>query len=254
MIKVLADALLPPFNFLLLATIGALIVRWRPRFGRTLMIVSLVSGYVVCTSAITGNCLRYLEHRPAAGRAMAMPTVDAADSAAIVVLGAGSYFNAPEYGRDTVSRSTLERLRWAARLHRELQIPIVVSGGSPCGNRRSEAEQMRDVLTEDFAVPVQWMETRSRNTYESAQLTRALFGTRYAQILLVTHAAHMGRAALVYRNVGFNVVPSATGFTTSSPTSIHDFLPSASGLTMGRVFFHEIMGIGWYHLRIAFGK
>ena len=254
MIKVLVDALLPPFNFLLLATIGGLIARWRPRLGRTLLIVSLVSGYVVCTSVITGNCLSYLERRPEAGGASAMPAADAGNSAAIVVLGAGSYFNAPEYGRDTVSRSTLERLRWAARLHREYRIPIVVSGGSPRGNSHSEAEQMRDALIEDFAVPVQWMETRSRNTYESAQLTRAMLGTQYRQILLVTHAAHMARAALVYRNVGFDVVPSATGFTTSAPIGIQDFLPSAHGLVKGRVFFREIMGIGWYHLRIAIGS
>lgn len=253
MIRLLAELLLPPLSLLLLATFAALISPWRPRLGRALLVVSLAAGYLLCTSAITGSWLRYLEGRPSAAGAPSVLAEEAVQPVAIVVLGGGSYFNAPEYGRDTVSRGTLERLRWAARLHRETRIPILVSGGSPYGNTYSEAEQMRDALGDDFAVPVQWMEKRSRNTLESAYRTQALLSTEGAHIVLVTHAAHMPRAVLVFRHAGFEVIPSATGYTTSPPANIGGFLPSASGLRQARIFFHEFIGIGWYHLRLAFG-
>lgn len=204
-------------------------------------------------SVVTGSWLRFLENRPVAGGRPGTLAGQTTQPIAIVVLGAGSYFNAPEYGRDTVSRATLERLRWAARLHRETRIPILVSGGSPSGGNTSEAEQMRDVLVEDFAVPVQWLETRARNTYESAYETRTMLGAKGAHILLVTHAAHMPRAVMVFGRAGFEITPSATSFTTPAPTSIHDFVPSVAGLRMGRIFLHEILGTGWYYIRLASG-
>ena len=256
MINLLAELLLPPFNVLLLATFAGLIGRRRPRLGRTLLIGSLVAGYLLCTSVLTGSGLRHLEGRISSGETPALPAENAqaaTEAVAIVVLGSGSYFNAPEYGGDTVSASTLERLRWAARLHRDSQIPILVSGGNPLGNTPSEAEQMRDALVEDFVVPVQWVETRARNTYESAYQTLAMLGAPPARIMLVTHAAHMPRAVLVFSRAGFDVIPSATGFTTSPPASIRDFLPNATGLIQARIFFHEVIGIGWYHLRLAVG-
>src|SRR5580765_1139325 len=52
---------------------------------------------------------------------------------AIVVLGGGRYLDAPEYGGDTAGPSTLERLRYGAKLGRETRLPILVSGGKPGG-------------------------------------------------------------------------------------------------------------------------
>jgi len=253
MIKLLVEALLPPFNLLLLATSAALISRWRPRSGRILLIVSLIAGYLLTTSAITGSCLRFLENRVPAATLATLTDLPAAP-VAIVVLGSGSYFNAPEYGADTVSPTTLVRLRWAARLYRELQIPIFVSGGSPDGTASSEAEQMRNTLIEDFAVPVQWVETRSQDTYEAAYNTRDVLSEHGARIVLVTHAAHMPRARLVFRHVGFDVVPAATGYTTAAPATVRDFIPGAAGLISARIFLHEIIGYGWYHIRLAIGS
>jgi uncharacterized SAM-binding protein YcdF (DUF218 family) len=68
-------------------------------------------------------------------------------TAAIVVPGAGTCFNAPEYGGDTVNRFALERLRYAAALHRKSGRPILVSGGRPAGNDVAEAVQMKTRLT-----------------------------------------------------------------------------------------------------------
>ena len=251
--NLLADVLLPPLNLLLLATVAALITRWRPRLGRLLLIITLVGGYLMSTSAISASCLRYLENTiPVTSAAALAAQADA--PAAIVVLGGVSYHNAPEYQGDTVSPTTLVRLRWAARLYRELHVPVLVSGGIPAGTASSEAEQMRETLVQDFAVPVHWVESDSRDTYESAHNTWKLLGGQRTQIILVTHAAHMPRAMMIFRRVGFEVTPAATGYTTAALWLFRDFIPSAAGLNRSRTFLHEVIGLGWYHLRIAIGS
>lgn len=253
MIKFVAAFLLPPLNLLLLAiAAGLLAPRW-PRLGRGLLIFTLASGYLLCTSAITESLLRHLEGQPTVTLDSDSLTAIQSNTSVIVVLGGGSYFSAPEYGRDTVSSHTLERLRWAARLQRKLHLPVLVSGGSPLGNTYTEAAQMRDALVDDFSVPVRWMEARSLNTYDSAFNSLSMLQPEsFTHVVLVTHAAHMPRATLVFEHVGFDVTPAPTGFTTRSPVSILGFLPSAHGLEMARDFFHELVGIGWYHLRLAY--
>lgn len=250
--SIFADVLLPPLNFLLLATFAALMVRWRPRLARVLLIAALVGGYLMSTTAISGRCLRYLEQSvPSATTAALGALTDT--PAAIVVLGGGSYHNAPEYGGDTVSQTTLVRVRWAARVYRTLRVPVLVSGGNPTGTVTSEAEQMRDTLVQDFAVPVEWVESHSRDTYESAHNAWKILGTQHRRIILVTHAAHMRRAMMIFRQVGFEVMPAATGYSTATTASLRDFIPSALGLTDARITLHEIIGLGWYHLRMARG-
>ena len=249
----ISDALLPPLNVLLLATVAALIAQWRPRLARAMLLAALVGGYLMSTSAISGTCLRYLEARVPPSTAATLGALTDRP-AAIVVLGGGSYHNAPEYEGDTVSQTTLVRLRWTARIYRELHVPVLVSGGNPVGNLTSEAEQMRDTLVEDFAVPVEWVDIHSRDTYESAHNTWKILGSERKRIILVTHAAHMPRALMIFRRVGFNVTPAATGYDTAHPASIRDFIPSAAGLNNSRIALHELIGLGWYHLRMASGK
>ena len=73
---------------------------------------------------------------------------------AIVILGGGTYFHAPEYaGQDTISDATLIRLRYGAKLQRETGKPILVTGGKPLGNSISEAQQMRIVTGTGFSRP-----------------------------------------------------------------------------------------------------
>lgn len=250
--SLLAVVLLPPLNFLLLATFAVLVARWRPRLARVLLITALVGGYLMSTTAFSGRCLRYLENTvPSATMGALGALTDA--TTAIVVLGGGSYHNAPEYGGDTVSPTTLARVRWAARLYRKLHVPVLVSGGNPAGTVTSEAEQMRDTLAEDFAVRVEWVEDLSRDTYESAHNAWKILGTQHRRIILVTHAAHMPRAMMIFRQVGFEVTPAATGYTTATTASLRDFIPSALGLNDSRIILHEIIGLGWYHLRVARG-
>ena len=130
--------LLPPFNLLIIAAVGLWLWQRRPRIARFLLTVSIALLWLLSTPFVAAMLLHQLEGKPL--------TVDLNQAEAIVVLGGGTYFNAPEYGTDTVSEASLLRLRYAAKLYRDTGKPILVSGGNPLGNALSEAQQMKRVL------------------------------------------------------------------------------------------------------------
>ena len=81
-----------------------------------------------------------------------------------------------------------------------------------------------------------------------------LSGAGITRIYLVTHAWHMPRAHYAFESVGFSVIPAPTGYTTRPPVSVLDFMPTGQALFNSSWFFHEAIGLGWYHLRIALGR
>jgi uncharacterized SAM-binding protein YcdF (DUF218 family) len=173
---------------------------------------------------------------------------------AIVVLGAGRYRSAPEYGgADTVPRLGLERLRYAAKLSRETGLPVLASGGAVLAEAIPEAETMRIVLKE-FGVEARWLETQSRNTYENAQYSaRLLKNEGIEEVLLVTHAWHMPRAREAFEFAGLKAIPAPMGFmgggTSAERLGLLNWLPDAAALYDNRLLMHELLGRWWYRLR-----
>lgn len=251
--KAVGILLTPPGIIVVLAVIGLLLLPRRRRLGSGLLWVSTLA-LLILSLPVTGFALlRTLENS-----VVALPSPDVAlreGAGAIVVLGAGRYENAPEYGRDTPNALAIERLRYAARLHRLTGLPLLVAGGSAFGERRPEAELMRQVLVEDFGVPVEWVETRSRNTYENAAYGHPMLeaaGVR--RVLLVTHAWHMPRAAWAFRQAGIVILPAPLGFHGSSgERSALRYLPSSRGLLFSSRALTEYLGLLWYRIRYRAG-
>jgi uncharacterized SAM-binding protein YcdF (DUF218 family) len=247
-IKAVAATLLPPLSLLLLASLGLLLLLFRRGAGWALLVMSLAGLFLLSMPVVATALAGLLEYRPVDGGNLG-------DAQAIVILGGGSYRAAPEYGDDTVSTITLERLRWGARLHRLSGLPILVSGGSPYATHTSEAAQMKAALTQDFGTEVKWLEERSVDTLQSARFARQqLAAARIDRIALVTHALHMRRARLVFEWAGFRVIEAPIGFSTLQPPGILKFLPSPQGLDLSHAFLHEVLGLGWYHVRLAIGE
>jgi len=244
MTNLIAAFLLPPLNLLLAGLLGLFLWHRRPRAARILVGLSLTLLWLLSTPMVSSLMLRQLEGAPV--------TLDTRQNPAdaIVVLGAGTYLGAPEYGTDTVSADGLVRLRYAARLQRETGKPILTSGGTPQGNLISEAEQMKSVLENEFKVPVQWTENTSRNTFENASFSHAMLsqpGIR--RIYLVTQAWHMPRAAAAFRNAGFEVMPAPTMYAVPGPLTVLNLLPNASSLQDSQRVMHEVIGLLWYWMR-----
>lgn len=236
--------LLPPLNLLLIALSGLLLWHRRPRTARALLSSAFALLWLFSTPFLAESMLHTLE-----GPALVSIEHEATPDA-IIVLGGGSYFHAPEYAGDTVSPTTLQRLRYATRLYRYCKKPVLLSGGSPHGNGHTEALLMKQVLEQEFSTPVRWTEEESNNTLESAHYSyQLLHESGIKRIYLVTHAWHMPRAQQAFKSAGFEVIAAPTGFTTRYQLDLMSFIPSASALRDSQIYLHEIIGILWYRLK-----
>ena len=240
----LTALLIPPGLLILVLAAGLAVLSSLPKTGRMLLITATAGLYLLAMPLTGTSLLQYWE----------TPPVDPGhlkNAQAIVVLGGGKYPQAPEYGGDTVAAMSLVRLRYAAALHRQTGLPVLVSGGSPEGSPTDEAQTMRRTLEQEFAVPVRWSEGRSANTLENARLTRDLLDKEgIRRIALVTHAWHMPRARMVFEHAGFEVVAAPTAHATRHALVFTHFLPDASALLDSALFFREVIGTVWYRLRL----
>lgn len=241
----IAAFLLPPLNLLLLLGVGLFLLRWRPKIGKALLGAGFILLWLFSTPYIMDKGMRWLEsgHVPVATMQN--------QAQAIVILGGGLYFHAPEYeGRDTVSVETLQRLSYGAELHRRTGLPILVTGGAV--NRHSpEGALMQERMQADFQVQVRWSEGRAINTFENARFSADILKREgIKKIYLVTHAWHMPRSVMAFRNAGLEVVPAPMGFTTRYRNDVFAFMPSVDALKKSYILSHELIGLVWYRIRM----
>jgi len=153
---------------------------------------------------------------------------------------------------------TLERLADAAREERRLGLPVLVSGGRPDRVDESLAGMMSAVLQDDFRVPVQWREDRSRNTFENAAFSAEIL--RRAGVpsaLLVAHCGDMARPLWSFYAVGYPVLPAACCLRPTDrwrpdggySLSVSSFFPQVTALLVSYRALHELIGLGWYRYR-----
>lgn len=234
--------LLPPLAPMLLVLAGVWALTSRPRTGRALIVAGAGIMLVLSIPWVGSSLVSMLEppYRD--------PVQERAD--AIVVLGGGSYPGAPEYGRDTVNGSTLERLRYGALLYERTHKPILVTGGNPHHYQTPEAAQMSAVLEHEWKVPVAWRDETSNNTADNARNSFSILSAAgIRRIYLVTHALHMPRAQRAFENAGFTVVPAPTRYVIRHDRRLEDFLPNADGFQLSAYFWREVLGAIWYRLK-----
>ena len=243
--KFATQLVLPPGINIILGLAGLWWCRRRPRLGMTLLLAAVFSLYLLSTTLVSGWLIEGLEIYPAADPARLTSEADV-----IVVLGGGAYRDAPEYGGDTVSTATLARLRYAAYLYRRTGLPLMVTGGTGQSGL-VEAELMAAVLQQELSVPVRWIERRSRNTHENAQMSaQVLSHAGLQRVAVVTHAWHMPRAVAAFRRQALTVVPAPIEFRTHLSLRWYRLLlPQSFALEASTSALYEYAGQLWYWLR-----
>jgi uncharacterized SAM-binding protein YcdF (DUF218 family) len=225
--------------------VGWLLGKRAPAIGRSVIVLSVLLLIGLSTPLASALLLRGLSSDSPLVLNRGAPTADA-----IVILGAEAtmYW---ELGGGGPGPRTSERLRYGARLHRGLGVPILVTGGKPNPDRWSVAALMAESLSADFGVKVRWQERTAKNTYENALYSKSLLARDgIKKIYLVTHATHMRRAKAAFETVGLDVVPAPDRMPGPDVTfDIQDLVPTAHALSGSTAAIYEYLARIWYRIR-----
>ena len=247
--NLVAAALLPPLLLVLLLAAGLIVQRRRPRLANSLILLSTVALFILSTPWVGGLLQKSLE----ISAPLSPAQLQAAD--AIVVLGGGRRIAATEYGGDTLKGISLERLRYAAHLHRISGLPILATGGKPDGGTLPEGRIMQHILQSEYGISPRWIEDAALTTWDNVRLSAPLLKQHnIRRIVLVTHAWHLRRAVPLFESQGLNVIPAGIQFSSTRIDSILDLLPTPAGLRDSTFALHEWLGILWYKLRSIFAE
>src|ERR1051326_6706567 len=234
--------LAPPIVLIVLCPVGGLLaLRWR-RFGLAVVLAASFGLYLCAIPAVSSWLITHVE-------AQLPPDADWRAGQAIVVLGADMR---PGGGTapDILGPVSLERVFFAATAHRQLRVPVAVTGGPVYGSRGASASLMKAALEEGFAIPVAWTEDRSHTTWENAVFTaRLLKPAGIERVVLVSDAWHLPRALWAFERAGLHALAWPAPRRIVLALRPDDFLPSASALHESFIALHEILGTVYYRLR-----
>ena len=233
--KLLAGLVLPPTGPLLVAIVGLLILKRRPRLGRVLATIGVGVLFLLSLPVVEGGLSWLLYHGGSVDLRLAQ------DAQAVVILGGGLRHDTPEYGGDTLGRLTLDRVRYGARVARQTGLPILVTGGS-IGNSATEADVMARALEDEFGVSVRWRERDSSNTHQNARFSAAILKRAGVErVLLVSHGFDVPRARAEFEAAGLRVIPAPTFISEFSIESPRDFVPNMGTLHSSYYACYELL-------------
>ncbi|MGR2737399.1 YdcF family protein [Billgrantia sp. Q4P2] len=236
--------LLPPTFNVLLVLLGLLLSP--RRFLGALLIMLGLFGLLLLATPMASHTLRQgLEPYPIPAR------TQLESSEAIVILGGGRDYTAPEFGwGDAPANPTWRRLAYGAHLHRQTELPILVSGGRVHGEEVAEASLMAAALRDVFDIPVRWLEGESRSTAENARISAEMLrADGIGRVALVSQTWHMPRAVAEFEAQGLAVVPAPTEFTSPPPEGLAAWLPRAYHLNQSTRALNEWLGRAGQSLR-----
>ena len=229
---------LPPGGPLLLGVAGLMLLRRMPRAGSWLIGVSLAVLLIVSLPSCSSRLQAWVE----AYAPLDLTRPVTAD--VVVVLSGGIRRDSPRAGEATLMPEPLERLAGGVVIARTLRLPLLLSGGA-VEPGPAEADVMQETLQQAFGTKARWLERRSRTTRENARESTAILnplGLR--RIVLVTSAAHMGRAVREFEAAGLVVIPAPVGMIgpRGCVAGLACWLPSGAALAVSYGALYEVLG------------
>ena len=209
-----------------------------------LCVTGLVSLWLLATPMVSTTLARTLEAYPAFDLA-SLPTQS---NVAMVVAGAGHFDHAAEYGVATPIDSGLVRLHYAASLHNRTGLPVLLTGGPMNKAQDIHSEVLAESLSSQFGIQASWLEKKSATTWQNAAFSAEILQPEgIYTIVLVTHAYHMRRAAMLFEQAGFEVLAAPTQLSPAFPWQEWKFwMPEPNALQLSSLVFHEALGLLWY--------
>ncbi|WP_018152399.1 YdcF family protein [Leeia oryzae] len=237
--NLLASFLLPPMCFVLPILTGVALLRYMPKLGKTLILLSTFLLYLASIRFVASALMAPLEQNS--------HFQGQKDAQAIVILSGGRRHGSEYDGQITLSDSSLVRLRYGAWLAKQTGLPILLTGGAPEDGGTPEAHIMQQVLQQDYQLSAKWLEIASRTTQENAGFSLPILkAAGIRKLILVSDGWHLPRAQLAFQQPGITVYPAGVNFTPAFSPWPRNWIPSALSLEKTSWAMHEYIGLLWY--------
>lgn len=242
--KIFTCLFLPPGIFVVLLLIAGILVLFRAR--RILLgLFVLLIGFSLYLSSI--KPVKDALIMPLEG-AYGIPSQLKGDS--IVLLSGGVYGARDLTGFGSPKEDMMGRIVTTLRVHRQTNLPIIVTGGKGWRCSEEEAPVVKRFLVDMGVNPKKiYMETLSKDTMENAiHVKRVCDSIGSKQPILVTSAYHMKRAVLSFEKIGMKVVPVPSDFK-SSRIECRDWIeyfPDVESLSGSFRAIKEYFGLVFY--------
>jgi uncharacterized SAM-binding protein YcdF (DUF218 family) len=242
LIRALEALFLPPSGLITLGIIGLLF--GFTKSGRQLLGISMLLLYLMSTSYVSAWMNSRLTHQYPAVDPAQLKSDDSPQ--ALVVLGGGYYGESVEYGNTAIGPFFAERIRYAAWLAKQSELPVIVSSG------KSDAPAAVRILKEEYGVENVTHESKSWTTDDNASNLRQLLKEQeVGKIGVITHAWHMPRAMWSLESYEIDATALPMGLLHKMPalSDYNSWLPSMASLVRSRNVMHEFFGLLWYQMK-----
>lgn len=241
--------LMPPSSLLFLLLFG--LIFYRRTIGKLAAWLGLSLLYFSAIPATTHWLASPLETYPA------INTSQLQETEAILVLSAGrSLFNPELNDEARVSAMTASRLAYAVHLHRQSNLPIIVSGGLIDGDKKALSELAAEWLREQAQIEPLALETKSLSTWQNAEFSASLLADKgIRKVALVTHSFHMQRAMQSMQEHNIDAIAAPFDFVEKQIPADYeyeawkDWVPNSSFIYPNYLLLHEHIGTIWYRLK-----
>ncbi len=259
--KLLPQFVLPLGLVALFLFISLFLIKKKPNGAIFMVVLALLIVAVGGNAYFSAFLTRSMEWRH-------MPPTTALEADAIVVLGGGT--ESPDTPRQMVEVNAAgDRVIYAARLYKEGAAPLVIlSGGNLAfseARSMTPAKEMKAMMiTLGLPENALILQEKSQNTAEDAQYTKAILTERgFKKIILVTSAAHMDRALLMFNSPDLEIIPAPVDYAVTEQswdnlmrpdvkTILLHLAPSSTAFSQTSAILREYIGIAFYRIMLLF--
>lgn len=247
-IKFCYQWLLPPAIFILMLA-GITIYMYRRRApGRMGLLLVTALLYLFSLRLPAMMLMQSLEY--------AIPQPQNPSGDVLLMLGNGAIGDVPDItGLGQPSETMGKNMLMTLRLHRQMNLPILISGGTVFEDAGNEASIASREFPE-MGVPKDMLfsEGGSRNTVENAQLSKKICEEHgWSRPIVTVVALQAPRTAMIFEREGMNVTIYPTHYRTGASWHFHpvlDLVPDGGNLSNCAAAIREYLGIAALYLRL----
>lgn len=256
--KVLPQFVLPVGLTAILLFLTLFLIKKKPETAFWLVLISLLVVSTAGNAYFSAFLTRSLEWRY-------MPPTGEVKADAIVLLGGGT--ETPDTPRQMVEiNSAGDRVLYAAQLYKAGAAPLIIlSGGNMSYSQErstTPAQEMQAMLV-GLGVPQEALvlQSQSQNTAEDAFFTSAILTEKQIRtVILVTSAAHMERALMMFASPEISIIPAPTDYSVTQrswenlmrwdwKTILTHVMPDGGNIARTNLILHEYLGIFFYRVK-----